>query len=107
MDAMIKPDLSGFENTIREYVRYVVGKPMADATPTDLFNGVSSAVRKLLMDIRIDTEQRYDRRDVKRMHYISMEFLTGPLLANNLLNMGIQEDVRGIFKAHGGWIWIP
>ena len=101
MNAMIKPDLSGFENTIREYVRYVVGKPMADATPTDLFNGVSSAVRKLLMDIRIDTEQRYDRRDVKRMHYISMEFLTGPLLANNLLNMGIQEDVRGILRHMG------
>ena len=101
MNTMIKPDLSGFENTIREYVRYVVGKPMADATPTDLFNGVSSAVRKLLMDIRIDTEQRYDRRDVKRMHYISMEFLTGPLLANNLLNMGIQEDVRGILRHMG------
>jgi len=101
MNAMIKPDLSGFENTIREYVRYVLGKSMADATSIDLFNGVSSAVRKLLMDIRIDTEQRYDKRDVKRMHYISMEFLTGPLLANNLLNMGIQEDVRGILRHMG------
>ncbi|MFK5952497.1 MAG: glycogen/starch/alpha-glucan phosphorylase [Desulfobacterium sp.] len=101
MAAMIKPDLSGFENTIREYVRYVLGKPMTDATSIDLFNGVSSAVRKLLMDIRIDTEQRYDRRDVKRMHYISMEYLTGPLLANNLLNMGIQEDVREILRHMG------
>ncbi|SMC58991.1 starch phosphorylase [Desulfocicer vacuolatum DSM 3385] len=101
MDSIIKPDLSGFENTIRDYVRYVLGKPMTDATSTDLFNGVSSAVRKLLMDIRIETEQRYDRRDVKRMHYISMEFLTGPLLANNLLNMGIQEDVRAILKNMG------
>lgn len=101
MDAMIKPDLSGFENTIRDYVRYVLGKPIADATSTDLFNGVSSAVRKLLMDVRIDTEQRYDRRDVKRMHYISMEYLTGPLLANSLLNMGIQEDVRGILRHMG------
>jgi starch phosphorylase len=101
MDAMLKPELSGFENTIRDYVRYVLGKPMADATSIDLFNGVSSAVRKLLMDIRIDTEQRYDRRDVKRMHYISMEFLTGPLLANNLLNMGIQEDVRVILRNMG------
>ena len=101
MDTMVKQDLSGFENTIRDYVRYVLGKPMADATPIDLFNGISSAVRKLLMDIRIDTEQRYDRRDVKRMHYISMEYLTGPLLANNLLNMGIQEDVRGILRHMG------
>ncbi len=101
MDSMIKPDLSGFENTIRDYVRYVLGKPMSDASPTDLFNGVSSAVRKLLMDIRIATEQRYAVRDVKRMHYISMEFLTGPLLANNLLNMGIFEDVRKILDNMG------
>ena len=101
MNFMVKPDLSYFEDMIHSYVRYVLGKPMADATPTDLFNGVSSAVRKLLMDIRIDTEQRYDRRDVKRMHYLSMEFLTGPLLANNLLNMGIQEKVREILRNMG------
>ncbi len=101
MDSMIKPDISGFEKTIRDYVRYVLGKPMADAGPTDLFNGVSSAVRKLLMDIRIATEQRYAVREVKRMHYISMEFLTGPLLANNLLNMGILEDVREILDNMG------
>ncbi len=101
MDFMVKPDLSGFESKILDYVRYVLGKTMADATSTDLFNGVSSAVRQLLMDIRLDTEQRYYRRDVKRMHYLSMEFLTGPLLANNLLNMGIQEDVREILSNMG------
>jgi starch phosphorylase len=93
--------LSGFEESIHRFVRYVLGKRFKDATKRDLFNAVSSAVRMLLIDIAMDTEKRYEQSDAKRMHYLSIEFLPGRLLSNNLINLGIQERCREILKNMG------
>ena len=98
---MFNCDFSGFESSVREYIKYVVGKSMKHATKSDLFNAVSSAVRKFLIDLRIDTEERYERRDVKRMHYISIEFLLGRLLSNNLINLGIFDTCGDALKRMG------
>jgi len=95
---MNKIDLSGFEKAMRTYLRYVRGRDLEDASSKDLFNAVSSAVRMLLIDITMETEDRYKSADAKKMHYISIEFLPGRLLSNNLLNLGIEQECRAILK---------
>jgi len=94
-------DLSGFQESMHKYIRYVLGKRWEDATDQDLFNAVSSAVRMLLIDIKMETEKRYELSDVKELHYLSIEFLPGRLLSNNLINMGIREKCQNILKDMG------
>ncbi len=98
---MLDFNFKEFETSVREYVRYVLGKSMKNADKRDLFNAVSSAVRKFLIDLHIETEKRYERRDVKRMHYISIEFLLGRLLSNNLINLGIFDTCGEALKIMG------
>ena len=94
-------DFSGFEISINRYIKYVLGKRIEHATKNDMFNAVSVAVRKYLIDIRLDTEERYQKNDSKRLFYLSMEFLTGRLLSNNLLNLEIYDKCNAFVKSLG------
>ncbi|SLM32998.1 Glycogen phosphorylase [Desulfamplus magnetovallimortis] len=94
-------DPSRFRSTLLSIVRYGFGRTMEQATKVDIFNSVCFAVREHIIDRKIETEKRYADNDVKRMHYISMEFLTGPLLANNLINLGIYDECRTIVNDIG------
>jgi len=91
-------DLSDFEESIRATVRYAFGRPIEEAGKVDLFNTICFVVRRYIIDLQIETEKRYHNNDVKRMHYLSMEFLTGPLLANNLINLGIYDQCSEIIN---------
>ncbi|MBF0411521.1 MAG: glycogen/starch/alpha-glucan phosphorylase [Desulfamplus sp.] len=96
---MVETDLSDFKDSLCSIIKYAFGKPIEEAGRVDIFNALCFVVRRYMIDIKIETEKRYRKNDVKRMHYISMEFLTGPLLANNLINLGIYEKCRDIVNA--------
>ncbi|THB80436.1 MAG: glycogen/starch/alpha-glucan phosphorylase [Desulfobacteraceae bacterium] len=87
-------DFTGFEHAVRQYVNYELGKDMAQTSRIDQFFAVSSAVNRFVMDVGMQTRRRYLENDVKRMYYVSMEFLIGRLLSNNLLNLGILSKCR-------------
>ncbi|MBF0232359.1 MAG: glycogen/starch/alpha-glucan phosphorylase [Desulfamplus sp.] len=91
-------DLSDFKESVCSIVKYAFGRTIDDAGIVDLFNTLCFVVRRYMVDRKIETEKRYQDNDVKRMHYISMEFLTGPLLANNLINLGIYDKCRQIIN---------
>ena len=94
-------DFTSFEAFFHQHIKYGLGKRIEDATKLDCMNAVSSAVGKYLMDIRFQTNQRYKDNDSKRLYYLSMEFLIGRLLSNNLMNLGIYDKCGKFLKGLG------
>ncbi|HEY2149955.1 MAG TPA: glycogen/starch/alpha-glucan phosphorylase [Vicinamibacterales bacterium] len=64
--------------------------PVGAATPRDKFEAVARSVRDLLSQRWIETEQNYQTRNAKRVYYLSLEFLMGRSLANNITNLMCQ-----------------
>ena len=67
--------------------------PVADAGPRERFEAIARSVRDLLSQRWIYTEQTYARENPKRVYYLSMEFLLGRSLANNVTNLRIAPHV--------------
>ena len=75
------------------HLRYSRCKDLRSATDYDKLTSLSMAVRDLAVDRMIATQAAYLDRDARRIYYLSMEFLIGRLLANNILSIGIMEPV--------------
>ncbi|MBE9580975.1 MAG: glycogen/starch/alpha-glucan phosphorylase [Proteobacteria bacterium] len=78
-----------FQNSVRHHVRYSGGKALDQASKGDLYEAVALAVRDRLIDGMLETDERYKRQDAKRLYYLSLEFLMGRALGNNLYNLGV------------------
>jgi starch phosphorylase len=78
----------------RHHLRYTLGVRRERATPADLSRAFSLAVREDLLDGMFATEDTYRSRGVKRVYYLSMEYLMGRSLANNLANLGLLDTFR-------------
>ena len=75
----------GFLNNLE----YSLGKDRFSLTPYDEFLSLSYTVRERLIERWIMTRQQYHKQNVKRVYYLSMEFLMGRLLSNNIMNLGL------------------
>lgn len=80
------------EAAILHYVRYHLANRIERISQRELYQAVSLAVRDRLVDRMLETEQRYEEQQVKRLYYLSMEFLMGQFLENNLYNLNILEQ---------------
>jgi starch phosphorylase len=78
-----------------------LGKPWEQLLPNERFQVVGWAVRDYLILNGIETEQRYRDAKAKRVYYLSMEFLMGRSLTNNLVNLGIKQEVDKILEDFG------
>lgn len=94
-------DFSTFDISFNNYIKYILGKQLEHASKNDQLNAVSYAVGKYLIDIGYDTQKRYQDNDAKRLHYLSLEFLIGRLLSNNLLNLGIYNRCKKFLEKKG------
>ncbi|MGH9792557.1 MAG: glycogen/starch/alpha-glucan phosphorylase [Candidatus Acidiferrales bacterium] len=83
-----------FANRTLHELRYSIGKQREHASTDDLFRAVALAARCALVDGMMATDERYDRRNPKRVYYISIEFLIGRLLRSTLSNLGVLEVAR-------------
>ncbi len=86
---------------VEHKVRYVLGKLPSDATPYDFFCATALAARDLLIDRLHQTERRYRDRDVKRLYYLSLEYLVGRSLSANLYNLGIYHEAKDALQRFG------
>jgi starch phosphorylase len=84
-----KKALDDFQKSFLYHVKYSTGKTLEEASKGDRYKAVALAVRERLIDEMLATNARYQKEDAKRLYYISMEFLMGRALGNNLYNLGI------------------
>jgi starch phosphorylase len=82
-------DVTTIKNNILKHLRYTVAKAPKTATPRDWFHAIAYMIRDLMADRWMATMNEYYEKDVKRIYYLSLEFLTGRLLSQSLLNLGI------------------
>ncbi|WP_349258728.1 glycogen/starch/alpha-glucan phosphorylase [Steroidobacter sp.] len=84
-----------FKRAFLDNLFYVQGKFPALATRNDYYQALAYAVRDRLLQRWISTAAAYTRQGSRTVAYFSAEFLMGPHLGNNLINLGIYEQVRG------------
>ncbi|MFZ1956705.1 MAG: glycogen/starch/alpha-glucan phosphorylase, partial [Desulfobacterales bacterium] len=85
------------KNLTREFLRhlfYTQGRTLETATPNDLYMALAYKVRSQLLERWLHTVQNYDKPGVRIVSYLSAEFLLGPHLENNLVNLGIYDEAR-------------
>ena len=81
-------DVPGIIESFAENMMYAVAKDENTAAELDVYHALAYAVRDRLMERWFLTQDAYYRSDAKRVYYLSMEFLPGRLLLNNILNLG-------------------
>ena len=69
-------------------------KTIEDATPAQMYQAVSLAVKDMIIDRWIATHKEYDKQDAKIVYYMSMEFLTGRFLGNNIISLCEQKEIE-------------
>lgn len=85
--------LPDFASSVQRSLRYTLGRRWQDASSRELLVAVALATREQLVERMLATEERYRAADAKRLYYLSVEFLMGRSLGNNLLNLGLLEKV--------------
>ncbi len=80
---------------------FVQGRPLERATVNDLYMALAHTVRDRLVERWISTVKNYRAQDVRVVCYLSAEFLTGPHLANNLINLGIYNETEQAMRSLG------
>ena len=83
-----------FKKDVKNNVRILYRREIEEATPQQIFQAVSYAVKEAIIDDWLATQKTYDKEDPKTVYYMSMEFLMGRALGNNLINMTAYKDVK-------------
>ena len=82
-------------------VKTLYRKTIDEATPQQVFQAVSYALKDDIIDQWIATHKEIERTDAKTLYYLSMEFLMGRALGNNILNLCAQDEVKEVLEELG------
>ena len=94
-------DVDTLRRSFADHLQYSQGKDEHSATALDRFFAVANTVRDRMMRRWIQTQQAYYRSDAKRVYYLSLEFLMGRALENNLVNLGLLDNMRAALAGLG------
>ena len=87
-------DSKGIQLSFANHLEYSLSKDQYTATLRDLYHSLALGTRDRLIERWIRTQQMYYSHDVKRVYYLSAEYLMGRALVNNLINLGIYDESR-------------
>ena len=90
-----------FKRDVRNNVKTLFRKEVEEATSQQLFQAVSYAVKEAIIDDWLATQKQYEKDDPKTVYYMSMEFLLGRALGNNLINMTAYKEVKEALEEMG------
>lgn len=94
-------DKETFKKSIIDNVKNQYRKTIDEATPQQVYQAVAYAVKDVIIDEWIATHKAYDRDDAKIVYYLSMEFLMGRALGNNIINIGAQKEIKEALEELG------
>ena len=86
-------DKDRFKNSVLYNVRTLYRKNLDEATPQQIFQAVSYAIKDVIVDNWMDTQKAFEEEDPKMVYYMSMEFLMGRALGNNMINLKAYKEV--------------
>ena len=90
-----------FIRSVKYNVRTLFRKEIEEATEQQIFQAVGYAVKDAIMDAWIATQKEYEKADPKIVYYMSMEFLMGRALGNNLINLTFYDEVKEALEEIG------
>ena len=100
-ESSLKFDKDLFKRSVVYNVRTLYRKDMEEATPQQVFQATSLAIKDQIMDNWIETQKAYEKQDPKMVYYMSMEFLMGRALGNNIINLQASKPVREALEELG------
>ena len=94
VEKRFKFDKELFKRSVEYNVRTLYRKTMDEATPQQIFQAVSLAMKDQVIDNWMDTQKTYEKEDPKMVYYMSMEFLMGRALGNIMINLQAYDEVK-------------
>lgn len=94
-------DKEEFKKSVVYNVKSLYRKTIDEATQQQVYQAVSLAVKDMIIDRWIATHKEYEKQDVKTVYYMSMEFLTGRFLGNNIISLCEQTEISEALKELG------
>ena len=101
---MIKKDTfdkEKFKKELESNVRMLFRRKLEEATPQQIYQAVAYSVKDDIIDNWIETHKAFEKQDKKMVYYMSMEFLMGRALGNNMINLLCYDDVRETLEELG------
>ncbi|MCI9615575.1 MAG: glycogen/starch/alpha-glucan phosphorylase [Dorea sp.] len=90
-----------FKKEVKQNVKHLFRKEIEEVSQQELYQAVSYAVKEAIIDDWIATQKQYEKDDPKIVYYMSMEFLMGRALGNNLINMTAYTEVKEALEEMG------
>ena len=90
-----------FKKSVKDNVKFLYRKTIEEATQEQIFQAVSYSVKDVIIDNWLATQKAYDEQDPKIVYYMSMEFLMGRALGNNLINLCAYGEVKEALEELG------
>ncbi|MFR5602164.1 MAG: glycogen/starch/alpha-glucan family phosphorylase, partial [Lachnospiraceae bacterium] len=94
-------DKETFKKTVQYNAKNLFRRTIEEATPEQAFQAVAYAVKDVIIDEWIATHKEYAKQDVKTVYYMSMEFLMGRALGNNIINICAQKEIKEVLDELG------
>ena len=94
-------DKEEFKKSVVYNVKNLYRRTIDEATPQQVYQAVSLAVKDMIIDRWIATHKEYEKQDVKTVYYMSMEFLMGRFLGNNIISLCEQTEISEALKELG------
>ncbi len=98
----LSKNVPNLKETVCRHLKFSRGIASQTVSHVDAYWAVSLAARDYLIEKMLETEKRYEEAHTKRIYYLSLEFLIGRSLGNNLINMGLYENMEKAVTEMGG-----
>ena len=94
-------DKAQFIKDVQDNVKNLYRKTIKEATQQEIFQAVSFTVKDVIIDEWLATQRSFDKQDPKMVYYMSMEFLMGRALGNNMINLTEYKEVKEALEELG------